>query len=316
MEDESMNKYIKRSMWFAVALLGLQVMGSAELIAGEPESKNAALSIDNVGFMENPPKELKEKFPMCDVFLKVEWIDKDKNIGYSQYDFYKDGKKTGRVTSALVHLDEQYPAFDYNLERYRKNRKLKEIFALIKRGEVERGMGEGGSETLMIADERKAGRFVQEFDSIEADWDIHGLSLAEHKMNVCIPYPDNQRMFFAEKKKVGKVYDESEIASKQAELKKWISNLPFFKEYTLMDVNFDGKEDYYAEGILYSYGDRYYEMKIKEPGLKGGPNTQLIVPTTEKTCEFLALSRGDYYFTTDGKSIFINNQCNLTELTK
>jgi len=273
-------------------------------------------NISNVGFMENPPKELKEKFPMCDAFLKVEWIDKEKKIGYSQYDFYKDGRKIGGVTSALVHLDEQYPAFDYNLEEFRKSGKLKELFAMIKRGDVERGMGEGGSETLMIADERKDGRFVQEFGGIEADWDIHGLSLAEHKMNVCIPYPDNQRMFFAENKEVGKIYHESEIANKLAELKKWIPDLPFFENYTLIDVNFDGKEDYYAEGMLYSYGNRYYEMKIQGPGLKGGPYTKLIAPTTHKTCEFLALSRFGYYFTTDGKNILINNQCNLTELTK
>ena len=308
-----MNGLLTRSMWIVMALLSLLAIGSAELFAGEPESKNATPDISNIGFIENPPKALKEKFPMCDAFLKVDWIDKEKKIGYSQYDFYKDGKKIGGVTSALVHLDKNHPSFDYNLERYRKSGKLKEMFALIKRGEVD-----FEDSDLQIIEERTSGRYVQEFGHIDVDWGMTSwLSLAEHKMNVCIPYPDNQRMFFAENKQVNKFYDESEIASKLAELKKWIPNISFFESYTIMDINFDGREDYLAtNAIMYSYGNRYYEMKIKRPRSTGSRNIKLILPTTQNTCEFHTLSRGGYYFTTDGKNIYINNQCNLTELTK
>jgi hypothetical protein len=78
---------MKRVTWIALAsFLSLALPLCAAETAQPP--------ITNVGFMENPPKELKEKFPMCDAFLKVEWIDKEKKVGYSEYEFYNQGKKS------------------------------------------------------------------------------------------------------------------------------------------------------------------------------------------------------------------------------
>ena len=59
---------------------------------------------ENIGFMKKPAKELTEKFPMCDAFLKVEWIDKEKKIGYSRYDLYKDGKKDGQMVVLIYTI--------------------------------------------------------------------------------------------------------------------------------------------------------------------------------------------------------------------
>lgn len=93
----------------------------------------AAQHIDNIGFMKNPPKELREKFPMCDAFLKVKWIDKEKKIGYSRYDFFVDGKKRGRIT-ALVYLGDYMPSLDLDLYNYTKQGTLQKIFSFIKAG--------------------------------------------------------------------------------------------------------------------------------------------------------------------------------------
>ncbi len=271
------------------------------------------IRVSNIGFMENPPKELQIKFPMCDAFLNVEWIDKENNVGYSEYEFYNQGKKINRIAHALIYLDENHPVFDVNLDEFRKKGKLKDMFDLIKRGEFEHqdpGFG------LILDAERNDTNYQYTFRDIRSDWDMPLLTLADHKMNVCIPYPDNQRMYFAELKRAGKIFSKNEIESKKAELKKWLAGpFDFFEKLTTFDVNFDGKDDYLAGSrTIYSHDGKYFEMKIVEPS--DSPNSKLTSPTTGKSCEFRHLWAGGHYFTTEGKNVFIDNQCNLTELIK
>jgi hypothetical protein len=297
-----MNTYFTKKVWrmFCAAVwfaLALPVLAE--------EKPNAS----NIGFMENPPKELKEKFPMCDAFLKVEWIDKESNVGYSEYEFYNQGKKINRVAHALIYLDGNHPVFDVNLDEFRKKGKLKETFDLIKRGEFEdQDPGFG----LVLDAERNGTNYQYTFRDIRSDWGMPLLTLADHKMNICIPYPDNQRMYFAEQKTVGDIH---EVDRKRAELKQWIANLSFWDDYIPLDLNFDGKEDYLTgTSIIYLHEGKYFEMKIIEPS--DSQNSKLISPTTGKACEFRHLWAGGHYFTTEGKNVFIDNQCNLTELTK
>ena len=303
------NSYARITLCFVAMLLG---------VAGFVGNGIAA-DISNIGFMENPPKELKEKFPMCDAFLKVKWFDKENKVGFSNYEFYNQGKKINRIAHALVYLEDEHPEFDIDLDQFRKNLEvnhkngsLKAIFELIRQGEFDRaGQGDG----LVLKVDSNGGLFVYELSDIGSDLDMPLLTLADHKMNVCIPYPDNQRMYFAELKELNKIYDEREIDNKRAELEKWIANLPFFDRYTPIDLNFDGKEDYFAgTRIIYSHEGKYVEMQVIQTG--GSATSKLISPTTGKTCEFENLWPGGDYFTTAGKNIFIDNQCNLTELTK
>lgn len=272
-------------------------------------------SVSNIGFMENPPKELKEKFPMCDAFLKVEWIDKEKKVGYSEYEFYNQGEKINRVAHALIYLNDDHPVFDINLDWFKKNGKLKIVFDLIKRGEF-RDQDPQTELSLMSASNDNDPLYNEDrytlFRSFLSDWHMPLLTLADHKMNVCIPYPDNQRMYLAEQKTISDIH---EIDRKRAELKQWMSNLSFWDDYVPIDLNFDGKEDYLTgTSVIYSHDGKYFEMKIIEPS--DSPNSKLISPTTGKTCEFLHLWGGGHYFTTEGKNVFIDNQCNLTELAK
>lgn len=265
--------------------------------------------VSNIGLMKNPPKELKEKFPMCDAFLKVEWIDKEKMAGYSEYELYNQGKRINRVARALIYLDKDHPVFNVNLDEFRKKGKLKDTFELIKLGEFEHqdpGFG------LILDVERNGTNYQYTFRDIRSDWDMPLLTLADHKMNVCIPYPDNQRMYIAEQKTINDIHD---IDRKRAEMKKWIANLSFWDDYTPLDLNFDGKEDYLTgTSIIYSHDGKYFEMKIIDPS--DSQNSKLTSPTTGKSCEFRHLWGGAHYFTTEGKDVFIDNQCSLTELTK
>jgi hypothetical protein len=282
-------------------------------LTDEGGAKGVPSAITNVGFLKDAPETLRKKFSMCDAFLKVEWIDKNKKIGYSRYDFYRDGKKYGGMTWAMVHLDEDHPAYDYNLERYRKKKGgLKELFAFIKRGTV------AFDRSNVIIENEQDGKTVgEEFTSIKADWNAPLLTLADARMTVCIPYPDNRRMFIAEMKEVKKIYGETEIKAKVEEIRKSLPNLQYpelFGSYNAIDVNLDGKEDYVGlPFIVYSHGNQYYGMEVRGPR-QDDAYTKVTSPTAKGSCELLVL--GDLYLTTDGENFYLNNKCKLTEFTK
>jgi hypothetical protein len=66
----------------------------------------------------NPSQKLKERFPMCDAFLKVKWIDKKKKIGYSRYDLHRNKGEWENL--ALIHLDANWPSFRYDIKDWQK----------------------------------------------------------------------------------------------------------------------------------------------------------------------------------------------------
>ncbi len=75
---------------------------------------------ENIGFMKNPPKELTEKFPMCDAFLKVEWIDKKYNTGYCNYEVTIKGQK--RVVWELITMEGDRKFLGWDVYQYKKAR--------------------------------------------------------------------------------------------------------------------------------------------------------------------------------------------------
>lgn len=273
---------------------------------------------ENIGFMKNPPKELTEKFPMCDAFLKVEWIDTEKKIGYSRYDLYKDGNKEKEKAFALIHLDDSRPHFDYDLSvsDFEGVGKIgtEEVFSIIKKGKVF-----FNTNYLSIVYDNNEKRL--DFMTVGDTRDVYNFTLADHKINVCIPYPDNQRMWIAEGKRIDKLYSKEEAAKIVAKIKTYVPS-PFplhgwnIGECWIVDLNFDGIEDYVSRGkIVYSYGNKYYDMKalwVRDGDEQWG---QWGFPPTQKKCE-LKEWVGGLFITTDGKSFFLNNQCNLTELTQ
>ncbi len=59
-------------------------------------------TFDNVGFMKNVPPELRQKFPVCDEFLKVKWIDPERYVGRMEVTNYLGDNYNGEVDLLLV----------------------------------------------------------------------------------------------------------------------------------------------------------------------------------------------------------------------
>jgi hypothetical protein len=267
-------------------------------------------SIENIGFVKSPPLELKEKFPMCDAFLKVTWIDKEKKIGYTEYDLYKSNEINGEWRNlALVHLDSNWPNFRYDIEAWRNKNELEKLSALIINGDIKTTIGEYA---LTISGEDGASITVPS-TSLES-------TLSNNKLNVCIPFPDGKRMWIAEEKKIYKVYEKQEINKKMEKLKPWIPDIFPVGAYLLgsnssvIDINFDGIEDYFGSAVtVYSSENRYYRMQPMWAQEYDHNYGEFYFPQIKKTCQVVYWT---FYLTTDGRNFFLNNQCNLTKLTQ
>jgi hypothetical protein len=310
--NKSVTFYARRWSVDCVLLLILTLV-STQLHGSELKHVHNTSDLTNIGFMENPPKELKEKFPMCDAFLKVEWIDKEKKIGYSRYDIYnRFGKKEERPVAALVHLDQDRPYFDIDVDEYRDKMQLQSLFLRIRQGEIV-----PGNTFLTIRYKHRNEYKYIELTSVNGIRDIGGISLSDHRKTVCIPYPDNNRMWIAEGRRLDKVYNDEEIVNIVLRMTTYIPQFSrsWGKYSYIIDVNFDGVDDYAVGGILaYSYGDKYYEMQPLWAHEGDENYGHWSIPPTQKTCE-IYLPAGTY-LATDGQNYFLNNQCNLTKLTK
>lgn len=287
-------------------LLLFLVLASPELFAGEFGNKNVAPDISNIGFMKNPPKALTEKFPMCDAFLKVEWIDKEKKIGYSNYEAIVKNKKNKfigekKLVWALVNMNGA-PGIDYDVYEYKRQGRLNEIFERVKNGKVKIGvpmMIEYKGETISLY----GGKAVNE-DS------IHPL-LSDHRQAVCVAYPDKQRAWIVEGKNVKQFLSGAEQDSLfyKVNLKAPFSRR-LFESLWVLDINFDKVNDYIYEAsiIYFKSGELYQPERVTEY-----PNFKYIFPPGNGVCR-TGIGVGNQ-LTTDGKHYYLNDQCNLTELT-
>lgn len=266
-------------------------------------------SVSNIGFMENPPMELKTKFPMCDAFLKVEWIDKKKKIGYSNYEAImktKDGQfKDRRKVRALVDLD--VFRIDYDVYQYKREGRLEEIFDMIRNGRVQVGIP-------MMIDYK--GEIISLYAGGAVNYDASHPLLSDHRQTICVPYPDGLLAWVVEGKEVRQTYNEKQVDDLAKQIEGVRGNEVPRKRIEalwMLDINFDGKSDFlFEQSFFYSMPDRIYAMGrvLKHP------NFEFIFPPGNSTCLLkMAIS---YPLITDGMNYYfksINNQCNLTELT-
>lgn len=281
-----------------VLIVVIMLMGTQPLTFAASSNADTPSAI-NRGFIEDPPQAWKERFPMCEAYLNVEWIDPDKKIGYSCYETWSEGKK--KKIWALVSLD--IPGFNYDVYQYWRKGKLKDLFAAVKNGKVFE------DNALSIRSKMKRIDF----------YPIRELVLSNFEKNVCIVYPDQKQAWIVEGKKVGKAYNEKRIDEMYRTIEIFIPGLPmrFFQKVIAVDINFDGIDDYFAEGWLtYSFGDKYLSMKRgvhrHERGYSLYP---FVFPPSGKVCTLSSSVWSGYYLITDGKSFSLNNECNLTELT-
>lgn len=287
------------NVWRMFCASALFVFAATSLAEGNP-------NISNIGFMENPPKELKEKFPMCDAFLKVEWIDKEKKIGYSNYEAIiktKEGKFKGKKTVwALVDMEVR--GIDYDVYQYKKQGRLEEVFDMVRNGKVTIGI------PMMI---NYKGESIALYGGKTVNYDALHPLLSDHYQTVCVAYPDEQRAWIIEGKNVKQIYTKEQIddlSKKANEAAVRLIPRERIEALWILDINYDGIDDYFHQGgLLYSHSDHYFwwEKNFKYPNFK------FTVPTSNRACYLKRL--GGYSLTTDGKNYYFENQCNLTELT-
>ena len=264
----------------------------------KPSSGNEQENISNIGFEENPPSVWVKRYPMCDKFLKVKWVDKDKKIGFSKYEIYKNGIKNGHM-QALIYLNKRYPRIEYDLYKHLKKDKFEDIFSFIKNGEIA-----GRDQNLIIKLNDKKLTF---WPTMPAN-----TTLADFRMNVCVPYPDGKLMWLAEGKKVENTYNDVERKLKYKKLLDFDPgfSLSRFNDSWIVDFNFDGVHDYFTKGFFYSIGKKYYRLKKTKFILKNGMQFhEYIFPPEKHTC---IKPFGLNYLTTDGENYYFSNQCNIT----
>lgn len=254
----------------------------------------------NSGFIVEPPHEWKKRFPMCEAYLDVEWIDPGRNIGYSTYETWVKGKK--KTIWALVTLDVNPPRFDYDVYQYVRKGKLKDLFATVKNGRVFANYS-----PLSVRSRSKA-------------IDLYPIGrpvLSNFEKTACIVFPDQQRALIIEGKKVGNAYTESRINEMYRTMEIFVPSLSMqsFKELIAIDLNFDGVDDYFEDGwVTYSFGDKYFSMKRGENQFQHGRSQfPFSFPTNGRLCTLTSWPWS--YLITDGKSYILNNECTLTDLT-
>lgn len=126
-----------------VSMLTLFMLHSTAL-PGEVVTDGTDLSrIKNIGFLKQPSSALQERFPMCDAFLKVRWIDKEKMVGYSHYEVLVKNKTSGLVEKkrlwALVNM-KGVLGINFDAYEFKRERKLDELFQWVREGEVTIGI--------------------------------------------------------------------------------------------------------------------------------------------------------------------------------
>ncbi|MDY0384574.1 hypothetical protein [Trichlorobacter sp.] len=240
---------------------------------------------NNIGFMKNPPKELKEKFPMCEQFLDVKWIRQFPNggwVGTVTADVYFGAKKEQRELAVMQQqgefvtdsnakvidmldmtnstcrgraLVELISTADMAISRYRYHDNPQLAFAVKK-----------GNESTLI--------FRQKRDDRNSTELVNGLpkrSFAQFSRNICVTLPTQKAGWLVETHKPFLIESRmSTLDKKQFQLfmKIAVRDCPIispqlpsgiassicsnFKEetarlFSAYDYDGDGKTDYYAD---------------------------------------------------------------------
>lgn len=287
------------------AAMALSFLGLAH--SAEP---NAVEEIQNIGFMKNPPQELKAKFPMCDEFLDVQWLDKKYMVGYATYDAFVRKRKSDTPARKRVHAIVAIPfgvprRYDYDAYQFVREGKLKDLFALIRSGQT---MSAGFAFSIGEGDNRidlHPGGALSYGES-------HPL-LSDHRKTVCVIYPAGDRAWIIEGKTVERAYLDDEVQKVLGELRKEgiKTSLEFLQQMWVLDVNGDGVADFFKPRILiYSIGGRM----LKTLERFESSNFFYTFSGVDKVCKVDA-NKMNFDLTTDGKSYFVAG-CNWTELSR
>ena len=255
---------------------------------------------NNIGFMKPKPRDLAKKFPMCDAFLKVDWIDKEKNIGYSQYEVTVN--KTGELKMmwSLVYIG-IYPVM-FDVYQYKREGKLKELFNFIRDGNI----SQDESLTLKIRKGHET-KFILPYGPYNS-------TLSENKQTLCIPCPNRELTWVFETKNAKNLTNEEkiELSRRNDAINSELINNVFFQELRVMDINHDGMLDFIGRfgNITYSFQGKYY--KNNRINMTGEHTTWTFPPFGKK---YTIRDKSAYLITTDGKDYYLGNQINISTAT-
>lgn len=288
----------------AAIIVFLFICISSPLCAEEKKVVTPKPILDNKGFIKKPTKSLQEKFPMCNAFLNVEWIDKEKKIGYSNYEIILNENKERKMMWSLVWLNDLIPQVTIDIYRYKKEGKLGELFSFIRRGKLV----PSSYNLLMIQDNTRKEYFLPT-GTFHFTW-------SDDQQTVCVACPDETRAWIIEGKTVKKGLNETEKAVLAEKITKALGHSfseKWFNALWLLDINHDGKTDYVrGEAVEYSFGEEYY--LIERIKLQAGFGAWRF-PPLNKECVVNKEVRWAYNLFTDGYNYYLSNECNLTELT-
>jgi hypothetical protein len=142
-------------------------------------------------------------------------------------------------------------------------------------------------------------------------------SYSDYRETVCVPFPNNDRMWLAEIKRLGKSSDKDRIFEAYRVVSKsipWVTTSSL-KGSGVLDINFDGINDYLSnELIIFSRSDSFQSIEKLGNGIEHGEFFIFGVKSSGKICHINDYK--SFFVTTDGDSYFLNNQCDLTKLSK
>jgi len=178
---------------------------------------------NNIGFMKDVPKELREAFPMCDEFLDVKWIREMPNgswVGKTLVDMYEYDQRNQRELISLARGD-KFHMLDVSTSDY----KDKELEDLIKSAEAVLGSYNDydhiGLPGLLVKKNDKEILVSKRPGRPSPTTRRHGLprlSFTHFTKNVCLTSPRGKEAFVVESEKLFISTSESLAAKESKEL--------------------------------------------------------------------------------------------------
>ncbi|MDH4191304.1 MAG: hypothetical protein OEW21_14030 [Betaproteobacteria bacterium] len=292
-------------------------------LAANPPGKGAVPGLGNAGFEKNPPAALKQKFAMCDAFLKVRWINETKQIGHSEFEAPledRNGKFLGRgnVSVLVMMKDDPAPEMRYEISHYKKHGRLEALFDALRNAEL---TGAWGGTGWNIS--HRGENFHIDFNAGPEDASFAPV-LSDYRQTVCVVYPDGRRAWISEGRLPSKLYGKARFDALLRDLKSAGAGVESWQlaQSWILDVNGDGIPDYVnfrsESPFTYSLAKHYYTARLVEgsgPSPTGAPTDRIPTysfPPHHRSC---AVEFPFKYLTTDGRRYFINNHCDLTDLT-
>lgn len=318
-----------------VLFVALNIQASAGFKV-PPNSTPKSAFRENIGFMRDVPSSWIKKFPMCDHFLDVHWIDRKKEAGYAKYNLYINHKLSRRTYTTLVALQGYAPHYDLDVDKVLKRGGISALRAVVK--------SMHGLDFFPTGFPSIASSFASPNAPPPA------VSLDDYRANICIPFPaagathaEEQtsstkvkeaaaptRVWIAEIKRADQVYSSKQL-EREYELVRHALRPPgvyrwnayderkAFRRYGVLDDCGPAHRACFIPGsgginIAYPFRGKYYPASPdwRDSGSKDYGVYRFSVSGQE--CSLGVPS--DFYVTTNGSRYYINNFCNLTVETR